>query len=194
MTQTDFIPIQEPKYISSGEVSWQSPSNIALVKYWGKKEEQIPANPSISFTLNNCHSTTTFKFRKQEISAGDFTFDFYFEGKQKEDFKPKILKFFQRIEKYCPYLKNYKLEVHSENSFPHSSGIASSASGMSAIALCIMDLEKKLYPEMQQEYFNKKASFLARLGSGSASRSIDGGLVVWGEHEKIEGSSNVYAV
>lgn len=194
MTQTDFIPIQEPKYISTGEVSWQAPSNIALVKYWGKKKDQIPANPSISFTLNNCHSTTTLRFLKQDAPNRDFDFDFFFEGKQKEDFKPKILKFFQRIEKYCPYLKDYKFEMHSENSFPHSSGIASSASGMSAIALCIMDLERELYSGMQQEYFNKKASFLARLGSGSASRSIEGGLVVWGEHQKIEGSSNEYAV
>ncbi|MGA8855504.1 MAG: diphosphomevalonate decarboxylase, partial [Christiangramia sp.] len=137
MTPQDFIPKQEPKNIESGEVTWQSPSNIALVKYWGKKENQIPANPSISFTLDNCQSTTRLKYstRKTESETGDFNFDFYFEGKQKDDFKPKILKFFQRIEKYCPYLKNYKFEIYSENSFPHSSGIASSASGMSALAL-----------------------------------------------------------
>ena len=193
MTQKDFIPNQEPKIIQSGEVTWQSPSNIALVKYWGKKENQIPANPSISFTLDNCRSTTTLKFSKKETVDEKFDFDFYFEGQPKEDFKPKILKFFERIEEYCPYLKNYHFEVHSENSFPHSSGIASSASGMSAIALCIMDLEKQLFPKMDDEYFNKKASFLARLGSGSASRSIDGGLVVWGQHKNIKGSSDEYA-
>ncbi len=196
MTQKDFIPNLEPKNISPGEVSWQSPSNIALVKYWGKKENQIPANPSISFTLDNCKSTTTLKFSKKDEITGtaEFDFDFYFEGKQKEDFKPKITKFFQRIEQYCPYLKDFSFEIHSENSFPHSSGIASSASGMSAIALCLMDMERKLYPEFSVEYFTKKASFLARLGSGSASRSIDGGLVVWGEHKDIEGSSDEYAV
>ncbi|MCH4822118.1 diphosphomevalonate decarboxylase [Gramella lutea] len=194
MTHTDFIPKQEPKNVELGEVTWQSPSNIALVKYWGKKENQIPANPSISFTLDNCRSTTKLRFSKKIKGGDNFEFDFYFEGKPKEDFKPKIKKFFQRIEKYCPYLKNYSFEIHSENSFPHSSGIASSASGMSAIALCIMDLEKQLFPEISEEYFSKKASFLARLGSGSASRSIDGRLVVWGENDSIEGSSDEYAV
>ncbi|MBT8296035.1 MAG: diphosphomevalonate decarboxylase, partial [Gramella sp.] len=196
MTQKDFIPNQEPKIIESGEVTWQSPSNIALVKYWGKKENQIPANPSISFTLDNCHSTTTLKYsRKEEGSqTNKFDFDFYFEGKAKEDFKPKIIKFFERIENYCPYLKDYRFEIHSENSFPHSSGIASSASGMSAIALCIMHLEKELYPDIQENYFTRKSSFLARLGSGSASRSIEGGLVVWGKHDNIIGSSNEFAV
>lgn len=194
MTQKDFIPKQEPKKINSGEVTWQSPSNIALIKYWGKKEHQIPANPSISFTLDNCQSTTSLKFFLKEKSSknDNFDFKFFFEGKKKDDFKPKILKFFERIEKYCPYLKNYKFEIHSENSFPHSSGIASSASGMSALALCVMSLEKELFPDIEESYFNKKASFLARLGSGSASRSIEGKLVVWGKHENIEGSSDLY--
>ena len=196
MTQKDFIPKTQPKNIETGEVRWQSPSNIALVKYWGKKENQIPANPSISFTLNKCKSVTALNFSKkdQDPNNENFAFDFFFEGQPKEEFKPKIQQFFQRIEKYCPYLKDYKFEIHSENSFPHSSGIASSASGMSAIALCLMDLEKQLYPEMDEQFFNKKASFLARLGSGSASRSIEGKLVVWGEHEKIEGASNEYGI
>ena len=196
MTQKDFIPKQQPEYIESGEVTWQSPSNIALVKYWGKKENQIPANPSISFTLDNCQSTTTLKYSriKEESKTSGFDFDFYFEGKAKQDFKPKISKFFERIEKYCPYLREFKFEIHSENSFPHSSGIASSASGMSAIALCIMVLERELYPSMEEEYFIKKSSFLARLGSGSASRSIEGGLVVWGKHQKIPGSSDEFAI
>jgi diphosphomevalonate decarboxylase len=52
-----------------GSVSWKSPSNIALVKYWGKKPVQIPANPSVSFTLDACATTTrlTFKNEKQLI-------------------------------------------------------------------------------------------------------------------------------
>ena len=90
MTQKDFIPKQEPKNIEPGEVTWQSPSNIALVKYWGKKENQIPANPSISFTLENCRSTTTLKFSKKETSDNVFEFDFYFEGQPKEDFNTEI--------------------------------------------------------------------------------------------------------
>ena len=42
-----------------GNVKWQSPSNIALVKYWGKKGKQLPQNPSISFTLSNCRTETS---------------------------------------------------------------------------------------------------------------------------------------
>ena len=195
MTHKEFIPSNDFKKVASGEFTWQSPSNIALVKYWGKKENQIPANPSISFTLEHCRSITTLKFRtKDEKSTNQFDFDFYFEGKEKEDFKPKIRKFFERIEEYCPYLKDFHFEIHSENTFPHSSGIASSASGMSALALNIMSLEKELNPAMEDIYFRRKASFLARLGSGSASRSIDGNLVVWGAHESIAGSSDLYAV
>ncbi|MGB1283382.1 MAG: diphosphomevalonate/mevalonate 3,5-bisphosphate decarboxylase family protein [Polaribacter sp.] len=118
----------------------------------------------------------------------------YKTHKQKDDFKPKIAAFFKRIEMYCPYIFEYQMIIRSENSFPHSSGIASSASGMSAIAMCIMNLEKELNPYLSQEFINKKASFLARLGSGSASRSIEGPLVVWGRHPKIEGSSDVFGV
>ena len=84
--------------------------------------------------------------------------------------------------------------INSENSFPHSSGIASSASGLSAIARCLMSLEKELNSELSEEYINKKASFLARLGSGSASRSIEGPMVVWGNHPGIEGSSDLFGV
>jgi diphosphomevalonate decarboxylase len=84
--------------------------------------------------------------------------------------------------------------INSENSFPHSSGIASSASGLSAIAMCLMSLEQKLNPNLTQEFIHKKASFLARLGSGSASRSIEGPLVVWGAHPDIAGSSDIFGV
>ena len=85
--------------------------------------------------------------------------------------------------------------IHSENSFPHSSGIASSASGMSAIAMCLMSLEKSLSSvELTDKFIYKKASFLARLGSGSASRSIEGPLVVWGQHPAIKGSSDVFGI
>ena len=86
------------------------------------------------------------------------------------------------------------MTISSENSFPHSSGIASSASGLSAIAMCLMSLEQELNPELSSIFINKKASFLARLGSGSASRSIEGPLVVWGEHPEIEGSSDLFGV
>jgi diphosphomevalonate decarboxylase len=179
--------------IESGKVAWQTPSNIALVKYWGKKEPQLPENASISFTLNNCHTTTEMVFEKKK-TEGDFSFEIVFEGEKNEAFKPKIQKFFERIQAYVPFLKEYHFTIFSKNSFPHSSGIASSASGMSALAMCLMSIEKLLSPEISEDYFYKKASFLARLGSGSACRSVKGSLVVWGVHKDIAGSSDLYGV
>lgn len=179
--------------LKEGSVVWQSPSNIALVKYWGKKELQIPENTSISFTLNECKTITTLTFSKKNPTE-NFSFEVFLDEKPKPDFEPKISTFFKRIEVYLPFLKHYHFVIKTKNTFPHSSGIASSASGMSALALCLMSVEKLHNPEMIQEYFNKKASFLARLGSGSACRSIEGSLVVWGNHSEIEGSSELYGI
>lgn len=192
MSEKDFIA-NLPATIEKGNFKWSAPSNIALVKYWGKKENQIPANPSISFTLNNCKTITKLGFAKKN-NTDSFSFDLLFEGKPKEDFKPKIQKFLERIDEYCPYLKSYHLTIDTENTFPHSSGIASSASGMAALSMNIMSLEKALNPEMTEEYFYQKASFLARLGSGSACRSVKGAIVVWGKHEEINGSSDLFGV
>ncbi|WP_394750344.1 diphosphomevalonate/mevalonate 3,5-bisphosphate decarboxylase family protein [Spongiimicrobium salis] len=192
MTEKDFVPSKYLQEVKEGKVRWKSPSNIALVKYWGKKENQIPANPSISFTLSACATTTTLHYKKREEKGNDFSFDLYFEGKRKVDFEPKIHAFFERIVAYVPFLKEYHFKIETSNSFPHSSGIASSASGMSALALCLMDLEQGLNPEIGQDFFKRKASFLARLGSGSACRSIEGDMVQWGNHKDSLDSSDLY--
>ena len=192
LTEKDFIATSYNS-IESANFEWSAPSNIALVKYWGKKENQIPANPSISFTLNNCKTITKLDVVKK-LENNSFSFDLLFEGKPKEDFKPKIQKFFERIEQYCPFLKEYHFKIDTQNTFPHSSGIASSASGMAALAMNIMSLEKAINPTISDEYFYSKASFLARLGSGSACRSIKGEVVVWGNHAEINGSSDLFGV
>ena len=206
LSEKDFISTPFSSVIENGSFQWSAPSNIALVKYWGKKENQIPANPSISFTLNNCKTITKLTFVKHfdtstslstsllSVTNGNFSFDLLFEGKPKEDFKPKIQKFFERIEIYCPYLTAYHFTIDTENTFPHSSGIASSASGMAALAMNIMSLEKALNPAMTEDFFYQKASFLARLGSGSACRSVKGSVVVWGNHVEINDSSDLFGV
>ena len=193
MTEKDFIPKAYTNTLENGNFTWSSPSNIALVKYWGKKEHQIPENPSVSFTLDYCKTTTTLSFSKKSDSDS-FSFEIFLDGKKQDDFKPKIETFFKRIETYLPFLKDYHFKIETSNSFPHSSGIASSASGMSALALCLMSLEKQLLVDVSEEHFNQKTSFLARLGSGSACRSIEGDLVAWGTHKEIEGSSDYYGV
>lgn len=189
---SSFIP-EKYETINKGQFVWSAPSNIALVKYWGKKENQIPANASVSFTLKNCKTITTLSVEKKKETTS-FSFDFLFDGKPKERFIPKITQFFNRIEKYCPYLKEYHLKINTKNTFPHSSGIASSASGMAALSMTIMALEKEITKMPSEDYFYKKASFLARLGSGSACRSIKGRVVAWGEHKKIPNSTNLYGV
>lgn len=193
MTEKDFLPSSYQNQPQRGKLQWKAPSNIALVKYWGKKKDQIPANPSISFTLDTCATTTSVSFEKKEKHNG-FSFDLIFEGRPKEDFKPKIQTFFERIECYLPFLKEYHFKIETSNSFPHSSGIASSASGMAALSMCLMDMEKQMDPTMDDDFFHAKASFLARLGSGSACRSIKGNLVQWGEYDGIPQSSNLYGV
>ena len=193
MTERDFIPKKQSKTIESGKVTWSSPSNIALVKYWGKKDNQIPANPSISFTLDACKTTTILSYSRKE-EQNNFSFDVFLDGDKKDDFKPKIQTFFERVHLYFPFLKNYHFVIHTKNTFPHSSGIASSASGMSALSLCLMSMERELNPKMTDEYFNQKASFLSRLGSGSACRSIEGDLIVWGKHKELTGSSDLFGI
>lgn len=195
MTEKDLISKPITTSLEKGKVSYQSPSNIALVKYWGKYGEQLPKNTSISFTLSNCCTQTTLMYEPK--TSDGFEFEIFLDGKREVSFEPKILKFFQRIENYIPFLKNYRFRIETTNSFPHSSGIASSASGMSALALCLMEMELRLrsatgLEEMTLDYFNKKASFLARLGSGSACRSVEGPLIVWGEHPDIPESSHLF--
>ncbi|WP_378178971.1 diphosphomevalonate/mevalonate 3,5-bisphosphate decarboxylase family protein [Aquimarina sp. SS2-1] len=179
---------------NKGSTSCASPSNIALVKYWGKRPVQLPENPSISFTLDHCKTETTLRYEKLENVSEDFQFELLFEGASKPDFKPKIKSFFARISDFIPFLNHYKFVIETSNTFPHSSGIASSASGMSALAFCLMQLEKKMNPEMTEEAFLQKTSFLSRLGSGSASRSIEGPITIWGRHHKVEGSNDAYAI
>lgn len=187
-----FLPKNEwsASTLEGGLVRWQSPSNIALIKYWGKIGDQIPANPSISFTLDACRTDTTVSYAPADRSSVRF----FFEGKENPDFGRKTFKFLEDRRAYFPWLDKLDIKIETSNTFPHSSGIASSASGMSALALCLTDIESKINPELSPEYIRQKASYLARLGSGSASRSVYGGLVVWGRHASIPGSDDHFAI
>lgn len=188
----DFNVKGEEAKIHSFETKWHAPSNIALVKYWGKKEIQIPCNPSISFTLDQCRTTTTVRFERLKSSHDNIPISVLYDGKNHPSFEPKIKLFLTRILPYTPYLKNYRLEIDTVNSFPHSSGIASSASAMAALSAAIVDFEKEIFDEMSLEHQIKKCSFLSRLGSGSAARSIEGPIVIWGEHFSTPESNDLF--
>ena len=185
----EFLGSEQYK-IQNGKVSESCPSNIALIKYWGKYDRQIPANPSISYTLNLCKTNTEIEF----IAGENFGVQTFLGEKEELKFAEKIEKYFKNIEPYLPWILKGKFVIKTENTFPHSSGIASSASGFGAIAKCLMELDDSFNGKSDAEFKLKKASFLARLGSGSACRSIYDGLVVWGETKAVANSSDLYAV
>ncbi len=190
--QTFQSKLQNNEFHQSGSVSAKCASNIALIKYWGKRDVQIPMNPSLSFTLNASHTQTELLFSPKNSSQTNFKV--FLDDELKTDFVPKILTFFKRIEEFLPFLDQFNFEIRTHNTFPHSSGIASSASGMGALSLCLVELENKLGGELTEKEKLRKASFLARLGSGSACRSLYRGITVWGETDSVEGSSDLYAV
>ncbi|RLD50772.1 MAG: diphosphomevalonate decarboxylase [Bacteroidetes bacterium] len=182
-----------PAFKGKRTQKWQSPSNIALIKYWGKKDDQIPQNPSLSFTLSSSFTKTEIIYEvggKPGISI-----QFLFEGKHNPGFEKRITKHLHKLAIFLPFIKSLNLTINSSNSFPHSSGIASSASSMSALALGLCSIERDLFGTLTDEKeFYQKASFLARLCSGSAARSVYGGFTVWGKNEYIPNSSNEIAI
>lgn len=188
MTTQEFLG-KKDFTINNQTVSESCPSNIALIKYWGKYDNQIPANPSISFTLNHCRTNTSMEFSAHE----PFSVQTFLAGNEEVKFAEKIEKYFRNIEQYLPWILQGKYIIRTENTFPHSSGIASSASGFGAIAKCLMSLDETFSGKTSDEESLRKASFLARLGSGSACRSLYNGLVVWGESQ-VKGSSDLFAV
>lgn len=178
-----------------GSYMWRSPSNLAIIKYWGKHGRQLPRNPSISLTLENAFTQTKLEYAAKTKPEENIQLDFYFNGEENEAFRAKVLKYLTGTADIFPFLRQFALTIRSANSFPHSAGIASSASAMSAIALCLCSMEDELFQTLQDDAeFDRKASFVARLGSGSACRSVYGGLAVWGETGEVDGSSDLYAV
>ena len=172
-------------------VSASSPSNIAIVKYWGKHDNQLPNNPSISFTLSRCHTETQIKARKN--GTDKYAMRFLFEGKELPKFQDKIEKYLIDNQQYFGFLNGLDLVVESHNTFPHSSGIASSAASMSALVLCLLKIEQKVNRDVAPLNM-RKASFLSRLASGSAARSVYPVMALWGATPSVADSSDDYAV
>ncbi len=171
-------------------VKYRCPSNIALVKYWGKKDEgiQIPANASVSWTLSDLYAETTVT----AVESTETELTFLYDGQAKTSFEPKIKDFLIRIAPYSEFVGKHSFVVNSKNNFPHGTGIASSAAGFGALALCIADLEGQF--ALGTLDFYQRASFFARLGSGSACRSMYSEPAIWGEHAFVKNSSDLYAV
>lgn len=155
-------------------------TNIALIKYWGKEDPELilPKNNSLSLTLDGFFTETEVLFSK------DFTQDiFYLDGmEQSRNATKKVSTFLDLVRKRanCPFFA----VIHSHNHVPTAAGLASSASGLAALAgACNQALALNLSP--------RELSQLARRGSGSACRSIFGGFVEW---ERGHSDATSYAV
>ena len=141
--------------------------NIALVKYWGKKDENliIPMNSSISLTLDEqlkCIAEAEFANGKDEMAVN---------GKPARVDDYRVLDY---VRKLAGIDKRFKIK--SDTWFPVAGGLASSAAGFAAIAFALAAV---LEEEEGIELSIKDISRIARMGSGSACRSVLGGAVEW---------------
>lgn len=179
--------------------TWQSPSNIALVKYWGKYGNQLPRNASVSITLSKSYTKTTVQLFEKKEKNNSIELQLFLDQQHNPKFEEKVLKFLNNLlsNHEFLFLKNFFIQILTHNSFPHSAGIASSASGMSALALCLCSLQKQLNNnelDSNTATFLQHASHIARLGSGSAARSVYGGAALWGQTDLLPNSSQTHAV
>lgn len=165
--------------------------NIALVKYWGKRRQgedcadpalNLPQNSSFSITLDAGDTLIT---RTSVVFSEKFTEDvFYLDGKKQDMSDPELQERFFAINKLRELAKtDAKVLVVSNNSFPTASGLASSASGLSAL---IFASAKALDLRLNSD----KLSEITRIGSGSACRSLFGGLVEWSRGTMPDGSDS----
>lgn len=155
-------------------------ANIALVKYWGKRDKDLmlPFNSSISMTLDGLSTITTVEFDEK------YDEDIFVLGgkelKQGEAFK-KVSRHLDLVRK--KFGVKEKAKVLSKNNFPTKTGLASSASGFAALSLAA---SKAAGGDLD----SKELSILARRGSGSATRSCVGGFVEWFKGKKDDGSDS----
>lgn len=155
-------------------------TNIALIKYWGKRNTQLflPTNSSLSITLDHFYTETKVQFSDQ-FEKDSLILD----GSQVSD---------QEIGKITAFLDHVRniagtkvfAKVTSVNHVPTAAGFASSASGYAALAAAASKA-------LQLDLIGTELSALARQGSGSASRSIFGGFVEWQKGEKTDGTDSL---
>lgn len=154
-----------------------APANIAFIKYWGKKNPKlnIPFTNSLSMNLSDALTETMITF-KEGLTDDKAVLN----GKNVEG--PSLARITKHLD-HIRELKKTKLKavIESVNSFPTASGIASSASGFSALTLAACSA-------LELELSEKELSKIARLGSGSASRSIPDGFVEWSAGSDHENS------
>lgn len=153
-----------------------APANIAFIKYWGKKDAslRLPLNASLSMNLSEAYTTTTVEFSPlftHDTVTYKVSLQREFVGFDKKE-EERIIQHLDRLRKQNNI--SHRARVATENSFPAASGIASSASGFAALTAAAA-------AALGLQYSEKELSIFARLGSGSACRSIPDGFVLWEE-------------
>jgi len=181
-------------------VTCTAPVNIAVIKYWGKRDEKriLPVNSSLSGTIDqgSMRSMTTIiaskSFEKDEMSlngkpeniGGSKRLNAVLNElrKRAEDFVDSETGSVLIKKEDWP---QYKLKIISENNFPTAAGLASSASGFACFTSCLA----ALYGFKEQ--FPGELTTIARQGSGSACRSLYGGWVKWVKGERDDGLDSI---
>jgi diphosphomevalonate decarboxylase len=163
----------------------QAPSNIALIKYMGKidAERNIPANPSLSYTLPNLITNVKLEARPGkkdfweplEIPGADI-FQLSSQGQK------RYIDHLAMLKDYFEYEGAFV--VRSSNNFPHSSGLASSASSFAALTKCACLALSELTPVLKPSIQTQAA--LSRLGSGSSCRSFFSPWALWNDNQVQE--------
>lgn len=159
------------------KASARAHTNIALVKYWGKKDPQliIPQTDSLSLTLDKFFTDTTVEFIPS-LKHDNLVIDGHTVAPQK---MVKVTAVMNQVRSLSH--QHYFAKVISQNNVPMAAGLASSASAFAALALAASTAAGlHLSPH--------DLSRLARRGSGSATRSIFGGLVEW--HAGVDDASS----
>lgn len=155
-----------------------APANIALIKYWGKRNQtlNLPVTDSFSISLADHGTKTT-------ISESHSNDDVILLNGEQVD---KHTAFYERLIDFLNLFRhdpNYHFYIDTESNIPIAAGLASSASGFAA---CV----KALNHYYQWELNKTELSILARLGSGSACRSLWHGFVHWHAGIKPDGSDS----
>jgi diphosphomevalonate decarboxylase len=160
-----------------GKATAVANANIALVKYWGNTDQllRLPANPSLSMNMAGLTSTTTIAFDPL-LNEDQILLD---AAPLAGDGRRRVVDHLDRVRQLAGW--SYRARVVSHNSFPSGAGLASSASGFAALSLAATASAGLALSE-------RELSTLARLGSGSASRSVPGGFVEWLPAERHEDS------
>ncbi len=157
----------------------QAPANIAFIKYWGKADEELrlPLNSSISMNLSEAYTVTTVDFSREYQTDSIVLLDGVFSDKEKERTIRSLNRIRQKIE------NNMYARVVTKNTFPKGTGAAASASGFAALTVAA-------FASAGKKLSQKEITIFARMGSGSACRSIPDGFVLW---EKGKTSEESYA-